>query len=73
VEARKLLRLVPEVAEFGVIASTLRGAQQDTRREPSAAVSRVELAELKRSLADYAPQDGLSPPVEALRCCCEVK
>ncbi|GHD67780.1 hypothetical protein GCM10010317_071100 [Streptomyces mirabilis] len=35
VEARKLLRLGAEEAEvavFGVIASTLRGAQQDTRR-----------------------------------------
>jgi hypothetical protein len=32
VEARKLLRLGAEVAEFGVIASTLHGAQQDTRR-----------------------------------------
>jgi hypothetical protein len=32
VEPRKLLRLGAEVAEFGVIASTLHGAQQDTRR-----------------------------------------
>ncbi|GGK49144.1 hypothetical protein GCM10010094_06700 [Streptomyces flaveus] len=34
VEARKLLRLGPEEAEaeFGVIASTLHGAHQDTRR-----------------------------------------
>ncbi|GAA3890781.1 hypothetical protein GCM10023084_49210 [Streptomyces lacrimifluminis] len=31
-EARKLLRLGAEAEVFGVIASTLRGAQQDTRR-----------------------------------------
>ncbi|GHK02211.1 hypothetical protein SY2F82_40080 [Streptomyces sp. Y2F8-2] len=41
VEARKLLRLGPEeaVAEFGVIASTLRGAPGHPAEEPSAAVS----------------------------------
>jgi hypothetical protein len=44
-------------------------AHQDTRRRPSAAVSRVELAELKRNFDLCIGVSG----VEALRCCCEVK
>jgi hypothetical protein len=46
VEARKLLRLGPEEAAFSVIASTLQGAPG----HPAVGrVSRVELAELKRT------------------------
>jgi hypothetical protein len=79
VEARNFLRLGPEAA-FGVIASTLHGAPGHPAVLPSAAVSSVELAELKRSSEEYAVPDA--PParawftvsvVEALRCCCEVK
>jgi hypothetical protein len=74
VEARKLLRLVPVEAEaaFGVIASTLHGAPGHPAVVPTAVVSRVELAELKRLLeAAHVRRPGLA--VEALRCCCEVK
>jgi hypothetical protein len=74
VEARKLLRLGEEGAEFGVIASTLHGAHQDIRRWPSAAVSSTELAVQKRCASEgEGAREAVPSAVEALRCCCEVK
>jgi hypothetical protein len=74
VEARNLLRLgaAETGVAFGVIASTLHGAPGHPAVEPSAAVSRVELAELKRSAKEKVESRG-TLAVEALRCCCEVK